>query len=99
MTGPRGRRAQAAMRGYRSSLARRSRLSRLGAEWRRIPEPVRNWVPFLVLVTLAITYPFYVSGLPSNIPLILTFPGLHSAVTILVFVVMADRVNHRLCDP
>jgi branched-chain amino acid transport system permease protein len=93
MTGPRGRRAQAAMRGYRSSLVQRSGLARLGDEWRRIPEPIRSWVPFVVLVTLAVTYPFYVAGLPGNIPLILTFPGLHSAVTILVFVVMAVGLN------
>ena len=33
------------------------------------------------------------NSLPTNVPLILTFPGLHSTVTILVFVVMAVGLN------
>jgi len=44
-------------------------------------------------VALAATYPFYVSHSPQNIPLILTLPTLHSAVTILVFVAMAVGLN------
>jgi branched-chain amino acid transport system permease protein len=79
--------------GVRSGLARRLRLDLVRAQWRRLPYQVRNWLPFVALLTLAITYPFYVDSLPSNVPLILNFPDLHSAVTILVFVVMAVGLN------
>jgi branched-chain amino acid transport system permease protein len=91
--GPRGRQAREYARGQRGRLADRAKLDRVGAEWRRIPPRFRGWVPLLVLVSLGLTYPFYVSSLPSNVPLILTFPGLHSSVTILVFVVMAVGLN------
>jgi hypothetical protein len=91
--GPRGRQAREYARGQRGRLADRAKLNRVGAEWRRIPPRFRGWVPLLVLVSLGLTYPFYVSSLPSNVPLILTFPGLHSSVTILVFVVMAVGLN------
>src|SRR5438094_796711 len=43
--------------------------------------------------TLAVTYPFYVDSLPTNIPIILSFPTLHDSVTILVFVMMAVGLN------
>src|SRR5207249_9947871 len=43
--------------------------------------------------SLAITYPFYVANLPTNIPVILTLPTVHDTVTILVFVVMAVGLN------
>jgi len=45
------------------------------------------------MFALAVTYPFYVDSLPSNVPLILTFPDMHSAVTILVFTMMAVGLN------
>ena len=91
--GPRGRQARAYVRGRVGRIAERTGLDRVAAQWRRLPHRFRGWVPLIVLVTLAITYPFYVDGLPTNVPLILTFPGLHSAVTILVFVVMAVGLN------
>ena len=91
--GPRGRQARAYARGRLDRFAAATKLDRLAAEWRRIPPRVRGWVPLVIVVTLAVTYPFYVSGLPSNVPLILAFPGLHSSVTILVFVVMAVGLN------
>jgi branched-chain amino acid transport system permease protein len=61
--------------------------------WHRIPARVRGWIPVLALVLLVATYPYYVSSLPTDVPLILAFPDVGSAVTILVFVVMAVGLN------
>jgi branched-chain amino acid transport system permease protein len=61
--------------------------------WRRAPGGLRALAPVLVLVVLAATYPYYVSSLPTDVPLILAFPDVGSAVTILVFVVMAVGLN------
>jgi branched-chain amino acid transport system permease protein len=91
--GPRGRQARAYLHDHFSRFAHAIRLDALGAQWRRVPARIRNWVPLAVLVTLAVTYPWYVGSLPTNVPLILTFPGLHSSVTILVFVMMAVGLN------
>jgi branched-chain amino acid transport system permease protein len=91
--GPRGRQARRYVRGHADRYAEAAGIDRARARWRRVPSRFRGWVPLIVLLTLAITYPWYVSSLPTNIPLILTFPGLHSSVTILVFVVMAVGLN------
>jgi branched-chain amino acid transport system permease protein len=61
--------------------------------WRRAPSRVRGLLPILVLAALAVTYPYYVSSLPTDVPLILAFPDVGSAVTIIVFVVMAVGLN------
>jgi branched-chain amino acid transport system permease protein len=91
--GPRGRQARAYARSHLGRAAKASRLDLANAQWQRIPASLRNLVPLAILLPLAVTYPFYVSSLPTNVPLILTFPGLHSSVTILVFVVMAVGLN------
>jgi branched-chain amino acid transport system permease protein len=91
--GPRGRQARAYARNRLGRAAKASRLDVARTHWQRIPAPVRSLVPLGIFLTLAVTYPFYVDSLPTNVPLILTFPGLHSAVTILVFVVMAVGLN------
>jgi branched-chain amino acid transport system permease protein len=91
--GPRRRQVRAQVGAVTARAATTARLDLVEAQWRRMPSQARNWAPLLALVTLAITYPFYVDSLPTNVPLILTFPGLHSAVTILVFVVMAVGLN------
>jgi branched-chain amino acid transport system permease protein len=93
MTGPRGRQLRARAAEARSSLAHYTGFDWARAHYRRLPSRLRNWLPFALLLTLALTYPFYVGNLPTNVPLILTFPDLHSAVTILVFVVMAVGLN------
>jgi branched-chain amino acid transport system permease protein len=74
-------------------LAKRTGLDRAHAQWRRIPQRYRTWIPFLILLGLAVTYPFYVGNVPTNIPLILTLPTVHDSVTIIVFVVMAVGLN------
>ena len=89
MTGPRGRQLHARAAGARSFLARYTGFDWARGHYRRLPFWIRNWLPFALLLTLAVTYPFYVDNLPTNVPLILTFPDLHSAVTILVFVTLA----------
>jgi branched-chain amino acid transport system permease protein len=61
--------------------------------WHRIPYRVRGWIPVFALALLAALYPYYVSSLPTDVPLILAFPDVGSAVTILVFVVMAVGLN------
>jgi branched-chain amino acid transport system permease protein len=80
----------------------RERLRRLGrlepldpvvGLWQRIPARFRGLIPVLALVLLVATYPYYVSSLPTDVPLILAFPDVGSAVTILVFVVMAVGLN------
>src|SRR5436305_10140335 len=93
MTGPRGRQLRARAAEARSSLAHYTGFDWARAHYRRLPFWIRNWLPFALLLTLAVTYPFYVDNLPTNVPLILTFPDLHSTVTILVFVVMAVGLN------
>jgi branched-chain amino acid transport system permease protein len=87
-TGRRAR-ARASVRGYRERATRASGLSR----WGELPEPARKFTPVGIVVALAVTYPFYVSSLPTNIPVILSFPPLHDTVTILVFVMMAVGLN------
>ena len=91
--GPRGRQARAYARGKVDRATKASRLDVAGTQWRRVPPRLRNLVPLAIVLPLAVAYPFYVNSLPTNVPLILTFPGLHSTVTILVFVVMAVGLN------
>jgi len=91
--GPRGRRMRAYTRGQAGRAAKASRLDLVLAQWRRIPPRLRGLVPLVVLLSLAITYPFYVASLPTNIPVILTLPTVHDSVTILVFVIMAVGLN------
>ena len=92
-TRTRSTRARTAMRGYRRTAAERVGWDKVRRQWHRVPSRIRGWVPLLALLTLAITYPWYVDSLPRNVPIILAFPGLHSAVTILVFVMMAVGLN------
>jgi branched-chain amino acid transport system permease protein len=89
----RSRRARASARGYRDRLVVSTGLGRAGAAWNRLPHRVREAAPVVIVGGLAVTYPFYVDSLPTNIPLILSFPTLHDTVTILVFVMMAVGLN------
>ena len=91
--GPRARQFRARVNAGSGRLAKRTGLDRAHAQWRRIPQRYRTWIPFLILLGLAVTYPFYVGNVPTNIPLILTLPTVHDSVTIIVFVVMAVGLN------
>jgi branched-chain amino acid transport system permease protein len=81
------------MRGYRKRAVQASGLDRLGAAWLELPERFRSLAPVVIVVALAVTYPFYVSSLPTNIPVIVQLPPLHDTVTILVFVMMGVGLN------
>jgi branched-chain amino acid transport system permease protein len=80
-------------RRLRREIGRLPGLEVVGRYWRRLPDRLAGAVPVLVLVVLAVTYPWYVGSLPTNVPLINTFPSIHSSVTILVFVTMAVGLN------
>jgi len=88
-----GRRARASMRGYRKRAVQASGLDRVGAAWLELPERFRSLAPVVIVVALAVTYPFYISSLPTNIPVIVQLPPLHDTVTILVFVMMGVGLN------
>jgi branched-chain amino acid transport system permease protein len=88
-----GRRARASARGYRDRVVRGRGLDRVGAAWLAVPERVRSLAPIAIVVGLAVTYPFYVANLPTNVPVIEQFPPLHDSVTILVFVMMGVGLN------
>jgi branched-chain amino acid transport system permease protein len=92
-TASRRRRARSSVRGYRNRAARSGGAQRVGTAWGRLPPIIRNNAVLLIVVTLAVTYPFYVDSLPTNIPVIESFPPLHDTVTILVFVMMAVGLN------
>ncbi len=86
--------ARAKMRSYRAEAAQRSGLNTLRREWYRLPSPVRRFGPALLVLVVAVLYPFYLSNLPSgNVPLIYSFPSVRSAVTIIVFTMMAVGLN------
>jgi branched-chain amino acid transport system permease protein len=81
------------MRGYRRRAVDASGLSRVADAWNRLPERLRGWIPVAIVTALAVTYPFYVTKLPTNIPVIVQLPPLHDTVTILVFVMMGVGLN------
>jgi branched-chain amino acid transport system permease protein len=58
-----------------------------------MPNLVRAAGPVVAVVALVAAYPYYVSELPTDVPLILAFPDVGSMVTILVFVIMAVGLN------
>jgi branched-chain amino acid transport system permease protein len=74
-------------------LGRLEPLDPLFGLWRRLPARFRKAVPALAMVGLVGAYPYYASGLPTDVPVILAFPDVGSAVTILVFVIMAVGLN------
>jgi len=87
-------RARGAMRSYRSQAAQRSGMHRVRAAWNRLPEPVRRFGPALLVLIVAVLYPYYLSSLPTgNVPLIYSFPSVRSGVTIIVFTMMAVGLN------
>jgi len=77
----------------RERLRRLEFLDPLFEAWRRIPARIRGWLPVAIVAVLAAAYPYYVSSLPTDVPVILAFPDVGASVTILVFVVMAVGLN------
>jgi branched-chain amino acid transport system permease protein len=76
-----------------SQLSRLEPVDRLFAAWRRLPHGARAAFPLIVVIVLAALYPYYVSSLPTDVPVILSFPDVGASVTILVFVIMAVGLN------
>jgi branched-chain amino acid transport system permease protein len=74
-------------------ISRLEPLDPIFGTWRRLPARVREAVPLVIVIVLAFTYPYYVSSLPTDVPIILQFPDVGAAVTILVFVIMAVGLN------
>jgi branched-chain amino acid transport system permease protein len=86
--------ARARMRSYRAEATQRSGLNSLRRAWYRLPGPVRRFGPAILVFIVAVAYPYYLSSLPSgNVPLIYSFPSVRSAVTIIVFTMMAVGLN------
>jgi branched-chain amino acid transport system permease protein len=81
------------VRGRLSRLKRLEPLDPVFDLWRGLPPRLRGLLPVAALTALVATYPFYVSSLPTDVPVILAFPDVGSTVTILVFVVMAVGLN------
>ena len=88
-TEPRGPRVRERV----GSAARAAHLDEAGKAWRRLPSRARTLIPAVILLALAATYPLFVESLPSNIPLILEFPSVSTAVIMIVFVMMAVGLN------
>jgi branched-chain amino acid transport system permease protein len=72
------------------SLARQSGLH---SAWHRMPRGVRRWLPPAVALAIPATYPLYAESLPTNVPVILNFPSVRTAVVMFVFMVMAVGLN------
>ena len=58
-----------------------------------MPHGFRAALPVIVVIALAATYPYYVSSLPTDVPVILAFPDVGACVTIIIFVMMAVGLN------
>ena len=59
----------------------------LGERYSQLPSPIRRFGPAIVFGVLAFLYPYYVDYLPP------AFPGVQTAVIILVFTMMAIGLN------
>ena len=82
-----------ALRTRLSDARASARESGLGASWGRLPPRARRWIPVLVALAIPATYPLYVDSLPTNVPVILNFPGVRTAVVMFVFMIMALGLN------
>jgi branched-chain amino acid transport system permease protein len=89
----RRQRGRAAIRERMADVERSRGASTVTRSWGRLPGRVRLAVPFTALLALAATYPLYVASLPRDLPVIVNFPSVGSAVIMLVFVMMAVGLN------
>jgi branched-chain amino acid transport system permease protein len=71
----------------------RTTLEVVTGPWRRLPEPVRRWLPMALVLGFALLYPYLVADLKTFGELGDFFPSLNSAVYILVFTMMALGLN------
>jgi branched-chain amino acid transport system permease protein len=68
------------------------RLDVLRAQWDRLPSRVRGPVLPVIVIALAILYPYYNGSLP-GIPVFGSFPSVDTAVTMTIFIMMAIGLN------
>ena len=61
--------------------------------WNQLPSWARRLIPALIFLAIAIFYPYYVDSLPTNVPVIINFPSVSTAVIVIVFVMMAVGLN------
>jgi branched-chain amino acid transport system permease protein len=85
--------ANRSVRARLNGAARASRLDEAGRYWKRLPPRARAAVPALVVLLLAVTYPLFVDSLPTDLPVILNFPGVRTVVVMIVFMMMALGLN------
>jgi branched-chain amino acid transport system permease protein len=88
-----GRTGKEAMRRRMKVVRGHPAFGEAGRQWRRLPPRARTAIPLMALLAVAVLYPFYVASLPRNVPLILNFPTVGSAVIVIVFVMMAVGLN------
>jgi branched-chain amino acid transport system permease protein len=81
-----------AIRDLRARAGRQLPLDPMRRRWLDLPAPVRRLVLPAGVLALAILYPYYVGGLP-EIPIFGSFPSVDTAVTMLIFMMMALGLN------
>jgi branched-chain amino acid transport system permease protein len=79
-------------RRWRAELGDRLRLDELKSRWRALPQSVRRPVVPFIAIGLAILYPYYQGNL-FEIPILGEFPSVDTAVTMVIFIMMAIGLN------
>ena len=74
--------------GRRRQASRALRLDLLRGQWNRLPRRVRAPALPTTVIILAFLYPYYNESLP-DIPVFGSFPSVDTAVTMLIFIMMA----------
>jgi len=58
--------ARSAVRSYKKQAAEKSGMHHVRAWWNRLPEPVRRFGPAILVLIVAVLYPYYLSSLPTG---------------------------------
>jgi branched-chain amino acid transport system permease protein len=77
---------------WRRRVSEALRFDYVRAQWRRLPRRVRSAALPTSVIVLAFLYPYYRSSLP-EIPLFGPFPTVDTAVTMVIFIMMAIGLN------
>jgi branched-chain amino acid transport system permease protein len=84
--------ASARASGWRRRASDALRVDALRAQWNRLPRRVRGPAVPVLVILLAILYPYYNESLP-GIPIFGSFPSVDTAVTMTIFIMMAIGLN------
>ena len=74
----------------------RSGMGAAGRSWNQLPERARTLIAATILILLAVLYPWYHENWLAeftNVPVIINFPSVSTAVIVIVFVIMAVGLN------